>query len=472
LKRLKMYLMAFTMGLLLLTACSVETGSSDQIEANQTIIENEDKAVENIDDVDNLEEALPVIEDNPDSNELQLIEPKVYAGQRHTLALKADGTLWSWGSNDEGQLGSGLRTTYLDYSEMYEHADSGKAFVVKENADALSPVKVMDEIIDASAGGSASYAVTQEHELYVWGNNEFEQLGIAGIDRLLTPTKLMDGVVDVEAGALQAAVIKEDGSLWFFGYEPKAMEVDEEGHVIQPIVQPFKLMDHIQKASVTVNGIMALTDTSDLYIWGNGDVVGFEYSETPNLYVDEPVKVLSGITEISCKGQVNMAVDQNGDLYTWGFNGDSGMLGTGTDEFYVSTPQRVMGDVAQITESSALTKDGTFYTWGDIDESYASMSSMGETGGGILDVLVDYGDKPVAVFHDAAFIERDDRIYVIDKEGMLWGLGQNQFGKLGDGTATTYSYELMDDGEFSMLFYSILENHDKQDWVQIMSLVE
>ena len=73
LKRLGIYLMVLTMGLLLLTACSVESGSSDQTEVNQTKTENEDKAVENIDDADNLDDELPVIEDNADSKELQLI---------------------------------------------------------------------------------------------------------------------------------------------------------------------------------------------------------------------------------------------------------------------------------------------------------------------------------------------------------------------------------------------------------------
>ena len=38
--------------------------------------------------------------------------PMVALGQDHTLALKSDGTVWSWGSNDRGQLGR------EDYSSM------------------------------------------------------------------------------------------------------------------------------------------------------------------------------------------------------------------------------------------------------------------------------------------------------------------------------------------------------------------
>jgi len=31
----------------------------------------------------------------------------VASGDRHTVALREDGTVWTWGANDEGQLGNG-----------------------------------------------------------------------------------------------------------------------------------------------------------------------------------------------------------------------------------------------------------------------------------------------------------------------------------------------------------------------------
>ena len=34
----------------------------------------------------------------------------VAAGNRHTIALKADGSLWAWGDNSSGQLGDGTNT--------------------------------------------------------------------------------------------------------------------------------------------------------------------------------------------------------------------------------------------------------------------------------------------------------------------------------------------------------------------------
>lgn len=36
--------------------------------------------------------------------------PQLVAGEAHTVAIKKDGTLWAWGSNQDGQLGNATRT--------------------------------------------------------------------------------------------------------------------------------------------------------------------------------------------------------------------------------------------------------------------------------------------------------------------------------------------------------------------------
>src|SRR4029078_7216253 len=78
------------------------------------------------------------------------------AGNSHSLALKSDGTVWSWGDNSAGQLG--ISTS------------AGKS---------LSPVQTqdLDSIISVAAASYQTVAIGANGSLFGWGANDFGQLG-------------------------------------------------------------------------------------------------------------------------------------------------------------------------------------------------------------------------------------------------------------------------------------------------------
>lgn len=74
----------------------------------------------------------------------------VSLGTFHSVAVKQDGSLWTWGWNDRGQLGDG---TSDDHS---------------------APAKVLDEVISISLGkhdysGAHSAAIKEDGSLWMWG---------------------------------------------------------------------------------------------------------------------------------------------------------------------------------------------------------------------------------------------------------------------------------------------------------------
>ena len=80
----------------------------------------------------------------------------IASGENHSLAIRADRTVWAWGSNLVGGIGDG---TY---------------------AEAMLPVQsgTLAEVASISAGDVFSLALTGPGELWGWGGNSVGQLGV------------------------------------------------------------------------------------------------------------------------------------------------------------------------------------------------------------------------------------------------------------------------------------------------------
>src|SRR5688500_17863211 len=91
---------------------------------------------------------------------------EVSAGYGHTCARKADGTLWCWGDNSNGQLG--------------DASTAGKR----------SPVQVTalgTAVADVSVGDAHTCARKTDGTLWCWGSNFLGAIGAGGSGGQLTP---------------------------------------------------------------------------------------------------------------------------------------------------------------------------------------------------------------------------------------------------------------------------------------------
>lgn len=80
----------------------------------------------------------------------------IAAGDFHTVALKDDGTVWSWGDNSYGQLGDGTTDT-------------------KDK-----PIKVvgLSDIKAIAAGDNSTLALKKDGTVWSWGCNQSGELGL------------------------------------------------------------------------------------------------------------------------------------------------------------------------------------------------------------------------------------------------------------------------------------------------------
>lgn len=129
---------------------------------------------------------------------------KISAGGHHVLAISSTNELYSWGSNDYGQVGNG-----------------------NVSIDAGTPVKIStaNNWIMVSAGSEHSMALNSSGELYVWGSNAYVQLGLGDQVNRSIPTKntnlpllnVSSIKTTIAAGWTFSAVL-DDGNLYMWGY--------------------------------------------------------------------------------------------------------------------------------------------------------------------------------------------------------------------------------------------------------------
>ena len=124
---------------------------------------------------------------------------QITAGEYVALAIKTDGTLWSWGKNTQGQLGQDIATT-----------------VYRSSPTQVGTLTTWSQII---AGHRGSLAIKTNGTLWSWGYNTGGQLGFSDIIGRSSPVQVGTLAAWAKIGAAEdtSFAIKIDGTLWAWG---------------------------------------------------------------------------------------------------------------------------------------------------------------------------------------------------------------------------------------------------------------
>src|SRR5213592_4397464 len=126
-----------------------------------------------------------------DISRADAVQRRMAAGLNHSLTLKEDGTLWSWGYNYYGQLGIG------------------------STVDQWFPAQVstLSNVVAAAGGWYYSLAVKADGTVWAWGYNVHGQLGDGTTTQRNAPVQVsgLTNVVAVAAGDNHSIALKSDG---------------------------------------------------------------------------------------------------------------------------------------------------------------------------------------------------------------------------------------------------------------------
>jgi alpha-tubulin suppressor-like RCC1 family protein/putative cell wall-binding protein len=336
---------------------------------------------------------------------------EVAAGDSHTLALLVDGTLWAWGANDVGQLGSG--TASADPSTRPQR--------VGQESDWLS----------IAAGPGLSFGIKQDGTLWAWGSNASGRLGLdASIVSVAEPTLVSaESWTHVVGYSQQGAGIRSDGTLWTWGSDVFGQRGDGPA-IPGPAMSQVGTDTDWEFVDIGNTHSLALKDDGTLWAWGTSQF-GQTGIGTTTRY--SPVQVGTGTWKsVTAAHWHSAGVMDDGTLWAWG-NNNQGTVGDGTTN-HRSLPVKISADDDWSAVSSrgsanqALRDDRTRWTWGD------------GGGGGYQLCLDSPGDRlvPTGAPEDFAWFDMVSAggigITGIDMRGEVWTAGTNTSGQLGDGT--------------------------------------
>lgn len=366
----------------------------------------------------------------------------VTTGDATTLAIRSDGSLWSWGWNELGQAANGVKErtavpTLADASRVWKKAVSGKGYTFALAEDgSLWAAGSNESGVQGTGDGMAHKTLTRigtdndwadmaccrfwcysgfgiktNGTLWAWGANSSGQLGIGTTQVQTTPVQVGTDTdwKQVAAGASSVLAVKTDGTLWgwglnmygeLFGYEERQLS-------------PVRLGDGADWSAVAVIDyrVYAVKTDGTLWAWADNsrNLLGFNSSSHEEESMEgNPVDVMDE-SRVAEPRQVK-AIEGNVLVVS----GCENTLSVGTGKDGIIDQVWMLGQ--------------------NVDGALGDKNGMGSGSGSIPFAAVPVHPSLKSGLQFSCMSSGQNYTMVLTTEGDIWGWGCNRGGQLGDET--------------------------------------
>ncbi|WP_106915321.1 RCC1 domain-containing protein [Chryseobacterium aurantiacum] len=331
---------------------------------------------------------------------------KINAGFLHSLGIKTDGTLWTWGFNPLGELGDGTTVS----------RSTPKQIGSSSNWQKIAAAKYI------------SFAIKTDGTLWGWGANFLSQLGDGTTVAKNIPTQI--GIAtdwaDIAVGEAHTLAIKTDGTLWAWGRNFLGQLGD--GTIVNKTV-PTQIGTETNWKSIAAGNDFSVAIKTDgtLWSWGWNYYGQLGNGTSDGKHVPTQIGTETNWKSIATGYYHCAAINTNGILYTWGGN-EEGQLGNGT-----FTKKLIPTAVADQVQSV----DGGWYHTVGIKTSGSifacGQNYFGQLGNSTSIAIPNW--VSVGNTNDYNIVSAGgSHTFVINNDGFLKACGKNEGGSLGDGT--------------------------------------
>ena len=239
----------------------------------------------------------------------------VACGEYHTIVICTDGTIFSWGRNDMGQLGHEDRTSIPFPRQVMAMA---KKICIK-----------------AACGGQHSMVLTDANKIYGWGSNVYGQLGMNIPDRLvmtpdIVPSLRRSGACHLVCGYSHSVALLKNEQIYVWGRNDCG-QLGLGHYTNSPLPEHVTALKRYQVQQVDCGydhciAFVAEDKGADVpplervYTWGRGEEGQLGHNDVFSRCVPKSVQTLEarGIRAVHAGGFCSAAIDEAKQVYTWG----------------------------------------------------------------------------------------------------------------------------------------------------------
>ena len=426
----------------------------------------------------------------------------IAGGYSHGLALKNDGTVWAWGGNHYGQLGDGTKTNKITAVQVsglsgvaaiaggYSHSlalkNDGTVWAWGDNyygqlGDGIQPyvgyittavqVNGLSGITAIARGYSHSLALKNDGTVWAWGSNVYGQLGDGTVVDKATAVQVsgLSGITAIAGGYLHSLALKNDGTVWAWGSNVYGQLGD--GTVVDKAtaVQVIGLSGITAIASGYSHSL-ALKNDGTVWAWGNNNNGQLGDGTTRDATTAVQVSGLSRITAIAGGGLHSLALKNDGTVWAWG-NNLRRQLGEGIPVYVsqyetavqVSGLNYITAIASGYSHSLAQLYYGNVQAWGN--------NEYGQLGDGTATEMMAMAVNVSGLEYITALAGGEAHSLALKNDGTVWAWGNNGSGQLGDGTITdkTTAVQVIGTGDITAIagggYNSLALKNDGTVWI-------
>lgn len=285
-------------------------------------------------------------------------------GDTHALAVKNDGTLWVWGKNTNGCLGLGLSTLNTIVTPTQIGTDNDWAFVAADEKNSAA-IK--------TNGSLWTWGDNQSGQLGIGSTVNFNQLTPIQVGSGTNWTKVFANDSTYFAikgdGTLWGWGFRGSGFGYKLGYVTNTPELDSKSP------HQVGMTDNWVSVAVGQNMAIGLQANGTLWAWGENSASQFgngTSNPTPTI-APTPIQLGndSDWQQISMSNVLCLALKNNGTRWGWGTNGGH-QLGNGINGI-VTVPTQLDNsndwtfitlDTAAYLGGNGLNQDQSLFIWG------------------------------------------------------------------------------------------------------------